>query len=95
MAGIADAQSIEMASLQKLTHLTATLNEFLSSSDSEDYELLNIAAIIGDCCSGKEHPQVLNFVEKCSNTVMHYAPNVNNSLEVYSCVCMSCDLESQ
>ncbi|KAM7285727.1 putative myosin [Ixodes scapularis] len=39
------------------------LNEFLSSSDSENDELLTIAAITGDCCVGKERPKVMNFEE--------------------------------
>ncbi|CAN7977763.1 unnamed protein product, partial [Ixodes persulcatus] len=52
-----------MATLRKRTLLAAALDEFLSSSDSEDDELFTIAAITGDCCGGKERPKVMNFVE--------------------------------
>ncbi|KAG0441025.1 hypothetical protein HPB47_016068 [Ixodes persulcatus] len=63
IAGVADAQFVEMATLRKRTLLAAALDEFLSSSDSEDDELFTIAAITGDCCGGKERPKVMNFVE--------------------------------
>ncbi|KAG0410585.1 hypothetical protein HPB47_012285, partial [Ixodes persulcatus] len=65
MAGIADAQSIEMATLRKRTHLAAELDEFLSET-----------AITGDCCGGKERPKVMNSVEsvvKCFNDTEHPA----------------------
>lgn len=57
MVGIADVQSIEMATLRKRTRLGAALDEIPSSSDSEDDELL-ITAITGDCCGGKERLDV-------------------------------------
>ncbi|KAM7304994.1 hypothetical protein ISCGN_014894 [Ixodes scapularis] len=41
----------------------AALDEFVSSSDSKDDEVLTIAAITNGCCVGKEHPKVVNFVE--------------------------------
>ncbi|KAM7299366.1 protein ALP1-like [Ixodes scapularis] len=63
MAGVADAQFVEMATLRKRALLAAALDEFLSSSDSEDDEFFTIAAITGDCCGGKERPKVMNFVE--------------------------------
>ncbi|KAG0434813.1 hypothetical protein HPB47_018870 [Ixodes persulcatus] len=53
-----------MAALQTQTPLAAALDEFLSSSDSEDDELLTIAAITGDSCGGEERLQVANFVER-------------------------------
>ncbi|KAG0431551.1 hypothetical protein HPB47_021696 [Ixodes persulcatus] len=40
VAGVADAQSIEMAILRKRTHLAAALDEFLSSSESETTSFL-------------------------------------------------------
>lgn len=58
MVGIADVQSIEMATLRKRTRLGAALDEIPSSSDSEDDELLIITAITGDCCGGKERLDV-------------------------------------